>query len=899
MRSQMPRKYVLLDGHALAYRAFFALPQTLTTTEGQVTNAVYGFMNMLFKVLDEEKPDAVIVAFDGPRAELKRTDEFPEYKAHRPPMPDDLRSQISLIVDLLDALAIPVVQAEGYEADDIIGTLSKRISESQDEATIVTGDRDALQLAEERIKVLLTEKGISEVKSYGVEDVIKKYGVAPQSIPDIVGLKGDTSDNIPGVPGIGEKGAQELIREFGSLENLYLNLDKVSGAKRRESIAKNKDLAFLSRKLAVIDKGVPLEIDLESIKLGQWDKDKVIDRMSSLEFKSLIKRFLELAGETHTELAFAGQEFIECRILDGCDPRSREIFLKSTGKETHIGISGRTSKSGYCDIEIESIAFASGKDVIVVPLKETDESSIEFVRRVLASQKEKVVHDGKGIIEALSKKGIDVSNLGFDSAIAAYLINPSLSTYPLWNLWESNVGKRLAVRGKEYKIPEQAILLEVDRANDEFLIASEAATIYYLKEPLARKLESDGMLDLFRDIEMPLMRVLIEMEENGVAVDVDILKNLSIEAQSGLDTIEREIFDLVGHEFNIGSPKQLAEVLFDELCLPPVKKTKTGYSTDSSVLEALKLHHPVAEKIIEYRELAKLKSTYFDVLPQLVCPATGRIHCSFNQTATATGRISSSNPNLQNIPVRTELGKKIRRAFIPGEKGWKLLVADYSQIELRVLAHMSEDPLLLDAFARDADIHTETATSLFGVPPEQVTPELRRMAKVVNFGVVYGMGFYGLSSRMGMSREEAMEYIKRYFDKYKGVRRYREKCIEEVAQRGYTETLLGRRRYVKELASSNRQTKELGERLAINTPLQGTAADIIKKAMVDVSAEMKRKRMRSRMILQIHDELIFESAPDEVEGLKELVSSLMSSVLDLRVPLKVDIGIHDNWGEAK
>ncbi len=895
----MSKNYVLLDGHGLAYRAFFALPQTLTTTEGQVTNAVYGFMNMLFKVLEEEKPDAVIVALDGPRAELKRTAEFPGYKAQRPPMPDNLRSQISLIVNLLDALGIPVVQIEGYEADDIIGTLSKKISDSGHEATIVTGDRDALQLVGERVKVLLTEKGISEVKTYGVKEVIEKYGVAPRSIPDIVGLKGDSSDDIPGVPGIGEKGARELIKEFGSLENLYSNLDRVTGAKRRESIEKNRDLAFLSKKLAVIDTKVPIEIDLESLRLGQWDKDRVIEMMSSLEFKSLIKRFLQFAGESQSETASHGEECIECRILDGYDPESREDFLRASGKASHIGISGRITNSGYCDVEIESIAFSSRDDVIVVSLKKGDELNIDFVKKVLASQNEKVVHDGKGIIEALKKRGLEIANLSFDSAIAAYLENPSLGTYPLWNVWEGAVGKSLIIKGKERGTPEQASLLGEDKKDEEYLLASEAATIYYLKEPLLKKLQSDGMLDLFRDIEMPLMQVLIEMEENGVAVDVDIIKDLSMEAQSSLDAIQKEIFELVGHEFNIGSPKQLAEVLFDELGLPPLKKTKTGYSTDSSVLEALKAYHPVAEKIIEYRELSKLKSTYFDVLPQLICPATGRIHCSFNQTATATGRISSSNPNLQNIPVRTELGKKIRSAFVPGEKGWKLLVADYSQIELRVLAHMSEDPLLLDAFARDADIHAETASSLFGVPPEQVTPELRRMAKIVNFGVVYGMGFYGLSSRMGMSREEAMEYINRYFDKYKGVKRYREKCIKEAREKGYTETLLGRRRYVKELASSNRQTKELGERLAINTPLQGTAADIIKKAMVDVFAEMKRRKLKSKMILQIHDELIFETAPDETEELLGLVSSLMSSVFELRVPLKVDIGIHDNWGEAK
>ncbi len=895
----MGKNYVLIDGHGLAYRAFFALPQTLTTTEGQPTNAVYGFMNMLFKVMTEEEPDAVIVALDGPRAELKRTAEFPEYKAQRPPMPDELRSQISLIVELLEALGIPVVQLEGYEADDIIGTLSKKISDSEGQAVIVTGDRDALQLVGERVKVLLTEKGISEVKAYGVEKVIKKYGVPPEKIPDIVGLKGDPSDNIPGVPGIGDKGAQELISKFGSLEDLYENLDKIGGAKRRESIENNREMAFLSRKLAVIDRCVPIDVDLDSLRLGQWDKESVIDKMDSLEFKSLIKRFLEFTKEADHEDRTTAKETVEFEILDGTDPECRKEFQKALENEIHISVSGKTENKGYCDIQIESIAFFSGDKAIVIPFDEDDEQSIGFVKKVLSSHNEKVVHDGKGIIEALSKKGIEFSNLGFDTAIAAYLLNPSLGTYHLWNLWENNVGKRLAVRGRQYPEPEQASLLDVNQVQDVTRTASEAVNIYYLRKPLCQKLQQDAMLDLFKDIEMPLMLVLADMEKNGVAVDADILKSLSAEAQSSLEALEKEIFELVGHEFNVGSPKQLGEVLFEELGLPPVKKTKTGYSTDSSVLETLKPYHPVAEKIIEHREISKLKSTYFDVLPQLICPATGRIHCSFNQTATATGRISSSNPNLQNIPVRTELGKKIRRAFIPGEEGWKLLVADYSQIELRVLAHMSEDSLLLEAFARDADIHTETAASLFGVSTDQVTPELRRMAKVVNFGVVYGMGFYGLSSRMGMSREDAMEYINRYFQKYEGVKRYRERCIQEAAEKGYTETLLGRRRYVKELSSSNKQTRELGERLAINTPLQGTAADIIKKAMVDVSAELKMRKLKSRMILQIHDELIFEVSPDEAEELKDMVSSLMSSVLDLRVPLKVDLGIYDNWGEAK
>ena len=892
---------LLLDGHSLAYRAYFALPDTMTTTGGQPTNAVYGFMSMLLKVVDEEKPDAVVVAFDGPRSELKRTKEYPEYKAQRPTMPDELRAQIEMIDHLLESMKIPTITATGFEADDILGTLANKVAADGDEAVVVTGDKDTLQLVDRGIRVLMTGRGITETESYDPGKVKNKYGIPPEKIPDLVGLKGDSSDNIPGVPGIGEKGASKLISEFGSLEELYEHLEEISGAKRKKALEENRETAFLSKALATIDKDVPVELNTGKVEFGEWDQKEVLEYLSALEFKTLARRFLEMFGRPSDMGLLADVPGLPYTVVDADDSEALEKFVAEVESGGQVAVASQLEGEGYCNVGLEALALASADKVLIVDFKGklTGSPASDAIKRVLGSSVQKLFHDSKLTCEAIDKAGLDLVEVTFDSGIAAYLENPSLGTYYLWDLWEKNVGKNISIAGKTLEVTEQDSLLPEEGDEGGIKLATDAARVFHLKERLAEKLTNLDMARLFKDIEMPLMIVLKDMEETGVALDASVIEALKKEVERTMDGLEHEIYRLAGREFNIGSTKQLARILFEEMDIQPLKRTKTGYSTDSSVLEALRKEHPIAEKLIEYRENAKLKSTYLDVLPALICPATGRIHCSFNQTATATGRISSSSPNLQNIPVRTEMGHRIRAAFVPGGKGDEMLVADYSQIELRVLAHMSGDELLLDAFASDEDIHTETAAKIFGVKPGDVTQAQRRMAKVVNFGVVYGMGYYGLSSRLGITMEEATDFIDTYFEQYTGVERYRKKCVEQAARMGYSETLLGRKRYIPQLSSANRQTRELGERLAINTPLQGTAADIIKKAMVDVEAALRREKMKSRMTLQVHDELIFEVPPGEVEKLAELVKSHMSGVFKLKVPLKVDIGIHENWGQAK
>ena len=887
------RKIMLIDGHSLAYRAFFALPTSLSTTGGQPTNAVYGFTSMLMKAMEDERPDAVVVAFDGPRSQLKRMEVFSEYKAHRPTMPQELRPQMEMIDHLLQAMRIPAVRVKGHEADDILGTLALRTVGHGDEAVIVTGDRDALQLVRDGVTVMMTGRGITETCKYDEKAVVERYGVPPKRIPDVVGLKGDSSDNIPGVPGIGEKGASALIAEYGSLDELFDRLGEITARKRKEALEENKELAFLSRQLAVIETSLDVEVDLQSIHVGEWDRDEVIDHLSALEFRTLARRFNDIfppeAGEK------TSGERIEVRLVDSHDRRAVEAFEKAVAASCEVSLCVSSNGSGYCDIEAGHVALAGGDQVLVVSLDE-DSPGIDAARRMLSSDCVKYMHDGKAGLEALEKAGIDVSSLSFDTAISAYLENPSLGSYNLDDVWERNAVIDINVAGAELLDAAPTLFDEGDR--QQAGLARDAARVHHLKPVMEAKLADLDMTELFLEIEMPLAKVLASMEREGVALDSSVVEDLSDEAHAGMDEVRRRVFEIAGHEFNLSSTRQLAEVLFNELKLPPIKRTKTGYSTDSSVLEALAVEHEIARKLLEYREYSKLASTYFDVLPGLVCPSTGRLHCTFNQTATSTGRISSSNPNLQNIPVRTEIGRRIRAAFVP-RPGWKMLACDYSQIELRVLAHVSGDPLLLGAFERDEDVHRDTAAELFRVDPQDVSPEMRRMAKTVNFGVVYGMSEFGLASRLGITREEATRFIDTYFDRYAGVRSYRETCIRETAEKGYTETLFGRRRFVPQLKSSNRQTRELGERLAVNTPLQGTAADIIKKAMVDASRQLDAEGMLTRMTLQIHDELIFEVAPGEEDAAVSLALGCMSQACALKVPLKLDMGLYENWGEAK
>ena len=644
---------------------------------------------------------------------------------------------------------------------------------------------------------------------------------------------------------------------------------------------------------------MPVRLDVGEVELGTWDVDEVIEYLSSLQFKRLARRFAMMYGEESRSNVRGSGEELSYTAVDPGDRKSLEEFLLGAREAGEVAVAISLSGEGYCDLRLEGIAIATGSAVLVAA-GAGDEPTMDVVGDVLRSLKiEKWFHGAKEALEALDKQNMTVRGVAFDTEVAAYLKNPSLGKYALEDIWERNVGATVLVDGESVRVREQESLLALDEGEDRLRLATEAARIFNLKRVIEMDITDLGMAKLFRDIEMPLIPVLKGMEETGVALDSEAVERLADEAGLAMVELEEEIHRLAGHEFNVSSTRQLGRVLFEEMGIPPVRKTKTGYSTDSMVLRSLEDEWEIAGKVIAYRENAKLKSTYYDALPRLVCPESGRIHCSFNQTATSTGRISSSKPNLQNIPVRTDDGRRIRKAFVPGRPGWKMLVADYSQIELRVLAHMSGDKRMIGAFTSGADIHRQTAAEIFGVEEGDVTDDMRRKAKVVNFGIIYGMGRYGLSSRMGISVERATEYIQAYFIRYDGVREYRERCIAEAEEKGYAETLLGRRRLIPELGSPKRHIRELGERLAVNTPIQGTAADIIKKAMNDVASAMGEGGYQSRMIMQIHDELVFDVAPGEGDELSTLVVRLMAGVLDLRVALKVEAGMFDNWGQAK
>ena len=896
------RKVLLLDGHSLAYRAFFALPDTIATTKGQVTNAVYGFVNMLLKVVADEEPDSVVATFDGPLRKTLRYKEYPEYKAGRPPMPDTLRSQIGLIKEILEAMGIPCICVEGYEADDLIGTLARRVEEEGSRALIITGDRDMLQLVDDSVTVLLNRKGISEMDKYDEDAVEEKYGVPPDKLVDIVSLKGDSSDNIPGVPGIGEKGARSLIQEFGTLENLLEHKEKVKNKRQKEALKDHQDQAILSKKLATIVKEVECELDLPKVSLGNWDTKRVLELFEELEFNTLATRFLRFAGEEAPGVSGAKALTREFKIESGERIKVWERLIKRCEKGGHLGIRVAISGEGFCDARVVKAAIAYEDRVILVPGylfqgHEGDGEPFECLKMILEDENiSKSLYQAKAAYLALKKIGILTRGVELDPEVAAYVLDPTRNSYPLQSLAAKFLGEDIVVSGE---VAQQPTFEDAEVAIDDSTLVQEAASVYLLTRAIQGSLEREGLSKLYQEVEHPLMWVLAHMEENGVVVDSGKLEVLSNEAGEAIAKLEKGIYKEAGHDFNINSTKQLGKVLFEEMGIPPIKRIKTGYSTDASVLEELKSDHPIAGMIVSYRELTKLRSTYRNALPRLICARTGRVHCSFNQAATATGRLSSSNPNLQNIPVRTDFGKKIRDAFIPRHEDWEMLVADYSQIELRVLAHMSGDENLLDAFARGEDIHRDTASKIFSAKPSEVTAQERRVAKMVNFGVVYGMSSYGLSRRLGISTEDAAEFIHAYFKQYSQVAEYIEQCKKSGLERGYAETILGRRRNLPELKSRNRRIKELGERLAVNTPLQGSAADIIKLAMISIAREMEEKQCRSLMTLQVHDELVFEVAPGENKVMSELVARQMSGAYKLEVELKVDLSLGPNWGSAK
>jgi DNA polymerase-1 len=897
-------RLVLFDGNALLHRAFHALPPLTVRKTGEMVGAVYGFALMLLKVINELKPTHYAIAFDmkGPTF---RHELFDQYKAQRPPTPDELVGQLGRVRELVEAFNIPIFELEGYEADDLLGTLSQQASQKDIDTIIVTGDADTMQLVSPRVKVLYPKPrgSFSDTMLYDEEAVSQKYGVKPEQIADLKGLAGDPSDNIPGVAGIGKKTAVKLIQQFGSIEEIYKHIDQVTPAKLQALLKENEDAARQSKKLATIVTKTPVSLKPEDCQVSQYDRNKVTELLRELEFASLLPR-LPRIGSEETVQAEAKPPEGEYHIVSEAAELDKLIKRLSAAKS--FAFDTETTGLDPMSAQLVGLSFSPTKGeayyipaghVGLDPIKQLPLEQVTAKLKPLLENAslDKLAHNGKYDMTVLTEYGIMVQNLTFDTMVAAYLLGEKslgLKTLAFGKLAIEMTPIAELIGSGAKQIPMSQV--EISRAAD--YACADADMTLRLKEIFEPELKEQGLWRLFAEVELPLVPVLMEMERNGVALDTKLLGQMSKRLGEQLVKLETEIYNSVGHQFNINSPQQLSNVLFEELRLAPARKTKGGYSTGASVLEELRGVHPIIEFILDYRQLSKLKSTYIDALPSLINPKTGRVHTSFNQTRTATGRLSSSEPNLQNIPVRGELGKEVRQAFI-APKGSYLLSADYSQIDLRSLAHLSQDESLLDAFRHDEDIHSATAAQVFGVEPSKVTPDMRRVAKTVNFGVIYGMSDYGLEQATGLSREEAAQFIAAYFEKYPGVKQYLESTKEQVRQKGYVQTILGRRRSIPEIHSSNRQVREAAERMAINMPVQGTSADIIKVAMINLEREIAKGKLKSKMILQVHDELIFEVPKAESDEMRKLASELMSTAMELSVPLKVDIKTGTNWGE--
>jgi DNA polymerase-1 len=845
-------KLVIIDGNSLLNRAFYALPP-MTNSKGQPTGAIYGFTTMLFKIFNEIKPNYIGAAFDR-KAPTFRHIAYKDYKAGRKKMPDELGAQFEPVKELLRAFNIGIYEIDGYEADDIIGTIAKRYESPELEVVIFTGDRDALQLVSPYTKVMITKKGITETETYDLNYLKGKYNLKPKGIIDLKGLMGDSSDNIPGVPGVGEKTALKLLSQFGTLENVFENIDNISGKKLNENLRENKETAYFSKKLATINVNVPIETDLSNMRIKDYDYIKIRNLFEDYEFKSLINKIPVKDEKIHFNM-----------------PQIQNFNENSNLIET-------ITSNGIFNFIINESGMIFDGGILVQP------SQIEYFKEIFESDSiVKNTYDGKYAYNLLRGEGIELKNLNFDGEIASYLLNPSESKYDMLNLLNQYSG--INTSGIDADDKNGIAALYVQKLDD-------------IKRNMLTEINKHGMNELFEKIEMPLIEVLSSMECLGFKVDAQILHDIGFELSEEIDKLTGEIYDIAGSEFNINSPKQLGVILFEKLNLPVIKKTKTGYSTDAEVLEELSDKHEIVDKIINYRQLVKLKSTYTDGLISCI-GKDGRIHSSFNQTVTATGRISSTEPNLQNIPIKMEQGRRIRKAFVPENDEYVIISGDYSQIELRVLAHISQDKSLINSFVNNEDIHRRTASEVFGIPMDEVTPLQRSRAKAVNFGIIYGQSDYGLSKELKISRKEAKSYIDNYFKRYSGVKDYLDSAILDAKDKGYVTTLMNRIRYIPEINSTNKNVKKFGERLAMNTPIQGSAADIIKIAMVKVYSRIKKEKLKSRLILQVHDELIVEAYKNEIDYMKQLIKSEMENAVKLSVPLVVDINVGNNWYEAK
>lgn len=877
----MSKKLVLIDGNSIAYRAFFALP-LLNNEKGIHTNAVYGFTMMLMKILEDEKPTHILVAFDAGKTTFRHK-TFSEYKGGRQKTPPELSEQFPFIRELLTAYGIQQYELENYEADDIIGTLSLLAEKEDFETKVISGDKDLTQLSSDKTTVNITRKGITDIEEYTPAHIQEKYGLSADQIIDMKGLMGDASDNIPGVPGVGEKTAIKLLKEYGTLENLLQSIDKVSGKKLQEKLAEFKDQAVMSKELATITREAPVEVSLNELEYEGLEKEKVMRIFKELGFNSLLDK---LGGDVEAGNTVELDE-IE---FEQADNITSEMFAKESTFYVEV------LEDNYHYADIIGFGVVSEQGSFYLPAKKALES-VEFKKWAEDETCKKTVYDAKRSEVSLRHHGIHLKGADFDVALASYIINPSESPDDFAAVAKQHgfmsVQSDEAVYGKGAKrrIPEEKILGEH--------LVRKAAALALLKEKLENELWENDQYELFNSLEMPLSLVLADMEYQGVKLDMDRLVNMGEEIKGRLAEIETRIFEMAGEQFNINSPKQLGVILFEKLGLPAAKKTKTGYSTSADVLEKLASKHKIIEEILNYRQLGKLQSTYIEGLQKVVNKETQKVHTRFNQALTATGRLSSTDPNLQNIPIRLEEGRKIRQAFVPSEKDWVIFAADYSQIELRVLAHIAGDEKLIEAFQNDMDIHTKTAMEVFKVGKDEVTSNMRRHAKAVNFGIVYGISDYGLSQSLSISRKEAGEFIERYLESYPGVQEYMDEIVKDAKQKGFVQTLLHRRRYIPEITSRNFNLRSFAERTAMNTPIQGSAADIIKKAMIDMADRLKEEGLKSRLLLQVHDELIFEAPKDEIEKLKKVVPDVMENAIELKVPLKVDYAFGPTWYDAK
>ena len=879
----MGEKILLIDGHSIINRAFYGLPD-LTNSEGRHTGAVYGFLNILFRILDEEKPDYLAVAFDmhGPTFRHKMYDA---YKGTRKSMPEELREQVPLMQEMLTAMGVRIVTLQGYEADDILGTLARRSEKEGMEVTILSGDRDLLQLATDRVLIRLpkTVRGQTTIEDYHTREVIEKYQVTPPQIIELKALMGDSSDNIPGLPGVGEKTAAKIIGEFGSIENAHEHLEELKPNKARESMREHYDLAVLSKKLATIDTESPVEFSYEEARMGNLFTSEAFTLCKQLEFKNLLGRFGKEEAKESTQVI----SFFECRDREGCG----QIFKKAMD-QLSVGISAFMEEK---KLILAAVAL-DRQEIYVIPVQ--GEITQDFLSASIVELSSRCVLCGMDIKSLLKAAPVTKTEHVFDASIAAYLLNPLKSEYSYDDIAKEYLnGMLLPSRGE--LIGKSAPSRALEEAADKLFsfAAYEAFVPMASREALSDALAGQGMWDVYTKIERPLIFTLDFMEKTGIRVKGEELKVYGEKLKLRIEELEKKIYEQAGEEFNINSPKQLGQILFEKMGIPGSRKTKTGYSTAADILEKLAEDQPVIKDILEYRQVTKLKSTYADGLSAVI-GEDQRIHSTFNQTITATGRISSTEPNLQNIPVRMELGRLIRKVFVP-EDGYVFLDADYSQIELRVLAHMSGDENLIQAYREAQDIHTLTAAQVFHVPFEEVTPLQRRNAKAVNFGIVYGISSFGLSQDLSITRKEAAEYIQKYFETYPKIKEYLDHCVSSAKEKGYSETMFGRKRPVPELRSSNFVQKSFGERVAMNAPIQGTAADIIKIAMNRVYQRLKRENLESRLVLQVHDELLIETRKDETEQVSRILREEMQGAADLSVKLEVDMHEGSDWYEAK